>query len=793
MPLFPRAASRVEVRLFQLRLLVLLGALPLWACVSSEPGEPLVPEMSAPTDAGGCTGDQSCSGATPRCHLESGQCVGCLTSADCNTGYCDAATNRCALLPDSCASALPLDLFGNMSQVTGDTSYADNDTALPCALPGSSGRDVVYVVSLTARSSFEAVATPSPGSQLRPVLALRRVCNSADSTLSLGCAYKSASTASTRLAIDSVEPGTYFLWLDSEGGEAGAYSLTVKLDPAATGDSCGSARALLLAQTPVEVLGDTQLLADDVSGTCGGQSAPDAVFRLENSQVRRVSFEVSAMESGWTPVIYLRTGGCDDATKAGQAGCVTGVSGTAVLDFPRLEAGTSYLFVDGLSASPASPKSGKFRLRIVPREAIPPPTNDRCAAALEIAVPPQGVGQVLSQGDTSNASNDALSCGGAGNDLVYQFELAQARQVTVRAVPLAGSAFRPALYLRREGRCSSEMLADQMGCAVGPVGGAATLTLPNLAAGQWYLWVDGVGGSAGPFDLSVDFGPAVSPPANDTCSAMQKLGLSSGAITVTGTTLGAGDETTSCQYPAGLHSPDVVYELSVPTRQSVGIEVKALAGSSIRPVVTLRAPGQCADTQLSSELICAWNDSQFVDRVALTLPDVPAGDYPLWVDGDVGSQGAFSLRLTPGPVISRPLNDNCSTVGQVPSLVLGTAVTGDTRGAAGDDQGSCALAPGANGESAPDVVYKLVLATAKSVVVTVTPDVNEGQLFRPVVYVRGPGLGSCEEPQQLKACGAATTYGGQAAISVPNLSAGTYYVWVDGAGLSGGKFSLKVQ
>ncbi len=684
-----------------------------------------------------------------------------------------------------------LDLSGGVAQVDGDTGYADDDTTLSCALPGSAGRDVVYVVSLTARSSFEAVAVPKAGSALKPVLQLRRVCNNADNALSLECAYAATNTSTTRLAIDSVEPGTYFLWLDSEGGEAGAYTLTVKLDPAAIGESCATPRTVLVADNPVELTGDTGPLTDDASGTCGGQGAGDAVFGIENVAARRVRFELSAVEGGWVPAIYLRSGACDDATRANQLGCALGTSGAAVLDIPRLESGRAFIFIDGTAPMGGAAKAGKFRLRIVPLEAIPPPTNDSCSAASALTLPLTG--QVTAQGDTSNALNDALGCNGSGNDLVYSFDLPQARQVVVRAVALSGSSFRPSLYLRRSGKCGSEMLADQVGCAVGNVGGAATLSLPNLAAGTWYLWVDGASATAGPFDLVVETAAPVLPPANDTCLGMQPVSVASGPVTVNGTTLGAGDETTSCQYPQGLFSPDVVYNVSVPSPRSLGVEVKALAGSSLRPVVTLRAPGQCDSTSMSTELYCGWNDTQFVDRVAFTLPEVPAGDYPVWVDGDVGSQGPFTLRLTPGPVISAPFNDDCSSISTAPALTLGNAVTGDTRGAGHTTQGMCAMPAGSNGETAPDVVYKFVLGQTKSVVVTVTPDANDGQLFRPVVYVRGNFNASCADPSMVKGCTAATAYGGSATISLPNLSAGTYFVWVDGAGLSSGKFSLKVQ
>lgn len=697
----------------------------------------------------------------------------------------------CAHVPDSCASAAALDLSFGMAEVQGDTTYADDDTTLSCALPGSEGRDVVYVVSLATRSSFEAIAVPKPGSALKPVLQLRRVCNNADNALSLACAYATTNTSMTRLSIDSVDPGTYFLWLDSEGSEAGAYTLTVKLDPAAIGESCATPRTVLVADNPVELTGDTGPLTDDAFGTCGGQGAGDAVFRLENVAARRVRFEVSAVEGGWAPVVYLRSGACDDATRANQLGCALGTSGPAVLDIPRLEAGRSFVVVDGAAHMSAGAKAGKFRLRVVPLEAIGPPTNDGCSAAAALTLPLTG--QVTAQGDTSNALNDALGCNGSGNDLVYSFDLPQARQVVVRAVALSGSSFRPSLYLRRSGKCDSEMLADQVGCAVGNVGGSATLSLPNLAAGTWYLWVDGASATSGPFDLVVETAAPVPSPANDTCVGMQSVSVASGPVTVNGTTLGAGDDTSSCQYPEGLFSPDVVYNVSVPTRRSLGIEVKALAGSSLRPVVTLRAPGQCDSTSMGTELYCGWNDSQFVDRVAFTLPDVPAGDYPVWVDGDVGSQGPFTLRLTPGPVISPPANDDCSSIAMAPALTLGNAVIGDTRGAAPTTQGMCAMPAGSNGEAAPDVVYKFVLTQAKSVVVTVTPDANDGQLFRPVVYVRGNFNASCADPQAVKGCSAATAYGSAATVSLPNLPAGTYFVWVDGAGLSSGKFSLKVQ
>jgi len=106
------------------------------------------------------------------------------------------------------------------------------------------------------------------------------------------------------------------------------------------------------------------------------------------------------------------------------------------------------------------------------------------------------------------------------------------------------------------------------------------------------------------------------------------------------------------------------------------------------------------------------------------------------------------------------------------------------------------MAPlGASGEDAPDVLYQFTIATAQSVTAEVIPDAAEGQLLRPVVYVRGPGSLSCSStlPLDQKGCAVASAYGGTATLMLPNLAPGTYYLWVDGAGLGSGKFAVKLR
>ena len=56
-----------------------------------------------------------------------------------------------------------------------------------------------------------------------------------------------------------------------------------------------------------------------------------------------------------------------------------------------------------------------------------------------------------------------------------------------------------------------------------------------------------------------------------------------------------------------------------------------------------------------------------------------------------------------------------------------------------------------------------------------------------------PGTAACNGGGANKGCQIAQSYGGATTLSLANLAAGTYYVWVDGAGLSSGKFTIRWQ
>lgn len=749
-----------------------------------------------PADAGqgGCTDDVHCAAPAGRCLIEQKRCVACLTDGDCAAGVCDAVTRQCTLQPDTCGAAQRLMLGDAPLTVVGDTTRATDDTLLACALPGGSSNDLVYSFQVDRPRRLTATALAKPGSPLQPVLGLRKVCNSIQPADNAACAYGGASQPAAVLTAD-VQPGTtWFLWVDGEGGTSGPYELTLKLEDTSGAESCTSPTELFFSGVRAQVTSDTRGHTDDAAGLCGGGSSPDNVYAFTLTQPQRVSVEVEPLSGLFQPAVYLRGADCTETSAASQVWCGTGAAGAKIsVELPRLQAGRYHLFVDGVGTTGDS-VAGPFRLTVTLLDAVPPPTNDVCSSATALAFPANGVGVVSVQGDTSAASGDALGCAGTGSDLVYRLELLGPRRVGARVTPLAGSTLRPSVYLRQVGKCDSEALSDQLGCATAPSTGAVgSLVVPSLPAGLYYLWVDGVQGTAGAFDLSVELQSAPPAPSNDVCSGATALPLSSGVVTVTGTTISAGDDTDLlCTVPSGGFSPDVVYTLNLPAKQALSIDVTAATGSSFRPVFALRPPQKCTSTAVLDNVLCAWDDPQLWNRTVLSLPEVDPGLYSLWIEGDGATQGDFTLRVATSPPVAVPDNDWCGD-SMVPTLMPGHPVQGDTRAALDDSSGACGLVSGANGETAPDVVYNVTLPQAQGFKVTVTPDATTGALFRPVVYLRAQSACASTGASSTIACQVSPTYGDPVSLTVPNLAAGTYSVWVDGAGLSSGSFSIRLQ
>lgn len=692
-----------------------------------------------------------------------------------------AATESCGALSSF------IDVTGAPLQLRGSTAKSTNDAQLGCAVVGSSGPDVLFGLRLAERRRFTATVRPiDPASGFQPVIGLRSDCAVARSEIGCGFTMPGGDRATL---VTEVGQGTFFLWVDSETEIGGDFELELSFDDAPRVDSC-TAPGVLRGTELIDVSGETIGLSDDVAASCGGMGTPDAVYSLTLEQARRVRIEAVGL-SGFRPTLALRRSCTDVSTELGCAAALAS-TGTAAIELPSLEPGAYSVLVDG---PPSGAVSGRFRLRVTLTEPVPAPTNDTCETALEL-VATSGSGTVTVQGDTTRAKNDAAGCDGTGPELVYALQLATAQHVRALVTPLAGGRLLPTLYLRRENQCASEFTREQLFCvAAGQAGFPALLEVPRLEAGRWYLFVDGKAGTAGAFDLSVELTPPPAAPANDLCSRPTVLPVANGPVFLPNeTTVGATANALTC---VDSPSPDVVYTFELTTRQSIAIDARALPGSRLLPAVTLKPTGICSLTAPLPVGKCGLSDLQVPDRAVAIAPALDPGSYTLWVSGDLATQGAFSLRVVPGPVFAQPTNDTCSSANaQQFTLNIGSSLNGDTRGAGNTTEGRCGLPTGANGEVGADVAYTFQVASpTPSLTISVQPDAVGGALLRPVLYVRGGASANnlCTSYGANLGCTAAPDFGAAATLSLTNVMPGLYTVWVDGAGFSAGSFTLSIR
>ncbi|MBE2248260.1 MAG: hypothetical protein IAE78_01850 [Myxococcus sp.] len=742
----------------------------------------------APASAdGGCTSKAACAAPTPLCAPD-GRCVACLSNADCPQGSCDMRAGLCvAAAAESCGALSSfIDVSSAALRLRGSTASAANDAHLSCAIPGSPGPDVLFGLRVPQRRRVTATVRPlDPVSGFQPVIGLRTECSVASTEAACGFTMLGGDRATL---VAELNPGSFFVWVDSETQTGGEFELELGFDDAPNLDSC-SAPSLLRGGSAIDVSGETLGLIDDVAASCGGAGAPDAVYRLTVDVPRRARLEAVGL-SGFKPTLSVRRACADAQSEIACAPALT--SSTSVIELPSLEPGDYAVLVDGpASGAPA----GRYRLRITLSEPVPPPSNDTCSTALEL-MPSGGASTVSLQGDTTLAKNDAVGCDGTGPDLVYTLQLPAAARVRAQVTPLAGSRLQPALYLRRENQCESEVVREQLFCtAAGQGGFPALLEVPRLEAGRWFLFVDGKARTAGAFDLTLELSPPPAPPQNDACSTATVLPLASGPVFLPNeTTVGASPHASTCGDTPG--AADVAYSFTLTSRQSVSFDARALPGSRLLPVLTLKPAGVCAVSALLPLGTCAFSDLQVPDRAVAVVPALNPGTYTLWLSGDLATQGPFSLRVSPGPPLNPPPNDGCGSSGSLIALNVGATASGDTRAAGNSTEGRCGFPLGANGELGGDVLYTFqVAALTPSLSITVQPDPVSGSLMRPVIYVRGGAAANnqCTYAGANLGCQAAPDFGAPVTLTLTNVPPGVYSLWVDGAGLSAGAFSLSIR
>ncbi len=553
-------------------------------------------------------------------------------------------------------------------------------------------------------------------------------------------------------------------------------------------DACGQEKALNLpaGTGTVSFAVDPSLGLDNAQSLCNAAGGPELVYTFTTTTVQDLSVTAAALAgSSARPSLFLRQATCLTGT---EKACDAPAFGSASLAVPSLPVGTWYLFVE-------STLGGAGRVQVTVR--LTPPVagvaNDNCAAPQALSF----VGNTaVVVGTTATATNDAVgnpagTCSPSANngpDLTYQLTVAQKSSGRVTVRPLPGSALHAVVSLRTT--CSDS--ATEQGCIASTAGGAVTLNYSTILPGQYTVWVDSADATTGAFQLEVVLNPLL---PNDACSgtsAPEALTFVSGTATTTGDTTNAtngnlaADASPSCSPSAKSSGKDLLYTYTLPTPKDVTITVTPTGATpTYQPVVYVRSAA-CSLSAAAAEVACA--NPAGPTAATLALVNQPADTYYVWVDGSQDTAGPFQLQVTQAAPTPPPANDTCATA-QALTLTAGhVSVAGTTLQAANDNNAfdvSPTCSPTGR-QSGRDVIYSVTLTQPQDLTVTVTP--TAGSALHPALYVRS---GSCTSQlyQDEQVC---LERVGVTAATLTRLPAGTYWIWVDGAGGTAGNFTLDV-
>lgn len=507
----------------------------------------------------------------------------------------------------TCDSPLPL----VVGATTGHTRRGEAENSSGCA--NSEAKELVYKLDVARRQRVVVEVDP----QFDSVVYLRKdgcadteneiACND-DATS--GSGKRGSSSKGSRLD-EVLDPGTYWVFVDGYGAEAGSFRMNVQIaDVPTLADACKHVRPLGAAKVSGTLAG----AFDHAHASCGDDAkGPDALYGFDLASLARV--RITEHSADFTPALHLRKQCAAPHTEVACSN--SGVKDDDATYTGLLEAGSYTLFAD----SSDKDARGRYTLEaeIAPRGGSGV-RGDSCADATMLSSSEKKV-----QGDTFHARDDMSStCGGRGApDVMYRFDLARRSRVTARFPSQEGNHV---FVLTRN--CADRTAELACGSIVDEM----------LAPGVYYLGVDGAASDAfGRFtfdflarDVSAQEGACRAPPT-----------LVDGQTT-RGSTTGAGDRfTTSCAGRADAQaSADKVYKLVLAGRTRVRL---VLTTPTWDGVLALRK--SCMDTSDARAAERACNNDFQDERHARIETTLDAGTYWVVVDGhQARNEGAYTLE-----------------------------------------------------------------------------------------------------------------------------------------------------
>lgn len=406
--------------------------------------------------------------------------------------------------------------------------------------------------------------------------------------------------------------------------------------------------------------------------------------------------------------------------------------------------------------------------------------GDICGRAIPVnfdgGVEPDGGVSVTLQVDLATAQDQyqgscSSTVSGSGADLLFELKTTEPKGLRVTATDTSTSAQNPILAL-----VASPCPTFQQALCFDEVGSAdpEQLIVPRLPAGTWYVLLENYASTTLPGTMDVKFELVEPEPApdNDSCSSPDSLTFSNDTTTVTGTTVGAFNDTggrpLSCSMRSATNA-DVFYQFTLTDPHDVQVVVTTPSGSNLNPAVAVTKA--CGVTGGRNELGCDTGAADFVAK------GLPAGTYFIVVDDDGfnNEPGEFSLTVTLLPPTPVPANDNCDAPA---TLAPNMTVMVNANDARRDYPPSCR-----NFSAGGDVVYQFTTTQPQKVTLTATSSAADA-----VLEVRG---GPCETGMALECVDAANS-GADEVLTIPSLPAGTYFVFLSAYSPTNGQFGLSL-
>lgn len=378
---------------------------------------------------------------------------------------------------ETCGTALPLEPgVPTLVSLVGTAP----DVASGC---GPAVGDLVYQLELASPADVDLFATSLDGDG-EPAISLRTAACALPED-EIACNLSEAA----HLYRHGLPAGSYTVALSASAPT----ELLVTLELSAPSDpppdeDCASPGTLVLGQTfPVSFAGHQ----DDVTLGCVA-GAVDAAYGLELDEPSDVLL-LGRYSDYDEPALELARPPC--AGPQDLLVCATTGPSPLRARARNVAAGSYRVLAESLFGQP-------MEVTALVRPTVPAtvvPFSDGCADALAV---PQGGG--FFRGTTANAQGDySAGCdqggqvGGGAPDQLLRLELSATKRVVL---DMGGSSYDTLLDVRRGPACPGEEV--EQGCAAGYYDTRSFLDL-ELAAGTYYLQIDGYGGEAGPWMLDV--------------------------------------------------------------------------------------------------------------------------------------------------------------------------------------------------------------------------------------------------------------------------------------------------